>query len=400
MKAVRHPERRAGKPVRVSVIIPTFNRVEILERVLRAWERQAPDDLHFEVIVVDDGSEDQTSELLSDFRASRYALLSLRQENQGPAAARNAALTSSTGDYVLFSGDDIEPAPDLLKRHLEAHRERNDSRWAVLGKVEWAPDLELTTTMCHVDGVGAQQFSYRRMTNHEEYDFRHFYTSNVSVSRSLVETEPGGFSTDFPAAAFEDAEYAYRLSRHGMRIVYCESARAWHHHSYDAGSFFARQIACGNMAAILMRKWPQTQSLIGGNAVKRGRLRMLFALPSRRRLMTTITQHLEGWEERAINLASAFDRPVTSIADPLLEGLFQYAYLKGLSSATVPRAAVKRLRAFWFLQQVGGGIRRLEDRLCFREPSVEADSLASLLEPFRDVSILSEDGNRFTIEGM
>ncbi len=393
MNAVHRPEHRVGDLVRVSVLIPTFNRVEILERVLRAWERQVPDDLHFEVIVVDDGSGDRTSELLRNFRPSRYALVALQQENQGPAAARNAALASSTGDYVLFSGDDIEPASDLLERHLRLHRERDDLLWAVLGKVEWAPDQELTSTMRHVDGIGAQQFSYYHMTNGEEYDFRHFYTSNVSVSRRLVEMEPGGFSTDFPAAAFEDAEYSYRLSRHGMRIVYCEPARAFHHHPYDAQSFYERQISCGRMAAVLIEKWPRMRSLIGGDAVIRGRRRVRFALPSRRRLLTIIAQQLESWEERAIELASAFDRPATSVVDPLLQGLFQYAYLKGLSSATLTPADARRLCASWFLGYVGGGVRSVVDRLPVRNLNPKAEVLGPLLKPFRDASILSKDGN-------
>ena len=67
--------------------------------------------------------------------------------------------------------------------------------------------------MRHVDGPGAQQFSYHYMVDGAEYDFRHFYTSNVSLRRDLLDREPEGFSTEFPAAAFEDAELAYRLSR-------------------------------------------------------------------------------------------------------------------------------------------------------------------------------------------
>lgn len=372
----------------VSVVIPTFNRVEALEVSLRVWDSHRAEGIPFEVVVVDDGSTDDTHAFLETYRPNRFSLHAVSQENGGPAAARNTALEKVRGRYVLFTGDDIEPAPNLLKSHLEEHRRLADNRCAVLGRIDWASDLQLTSTMQHVDGVGAQQFSFHYMRDGEEYDYRHFYTSNVSVSRGLLENEPSGFSTDFPRAAFEDAEYAYRLRRHGLRIIYQASARAWHNHPYNVGAFFLRQVACGQMAAVLIWKWPRTRSLIGGDAVVRGRRRMRFALPPRRRRLAIIAQQLDDWEERAITLASAFDRPATSLVDPLLRGLFQYGYLKGLFSATVPPAIASRLCASSFLEQVGGGVRRLLDELPAWDGNMESDVLYPLLEPFIDASIL------------
>ena len=371
-----------------SVVIPTYNRVDALKRVLSAWEAQVPVDISFEAVVVDDGSEDETALFLESISSARFSLRTDFQVNSGPAAARNRGLRMAKGKYLLFTGDDIEPAPNLLRSHLEEHRRLADDRWAVLGRIDWASDLQLTSTMKHVDGVGAQQFGFHYMRGGKEYDFRHFYTSNVSVSRDLLAKEPSGFSTDFPLAAFEDAEYAYRLRRHGLRIIYQASARAWHNHPYNVGAFFLRQVACGQMAAVLIRKWPRTRSLIGGDAVVRGRRRMRFALPPRRRRLTIIAQQLDDWEERAVVLASAFDRPATSFIDPLLRGLFQYAYLKGLSSATVPPAIARRLCASWFLEHVGEGVRRLVDGLPAWDGNMESEVLYPLLKPFIDASIL------------
>jgi hypothetical protein len=142
------------------------------------------------------------------------------------------------------------------------------------------------------------------------------------------------------------------------------------------------------------------RSLIGGDAVIRDRRRVRFALPSRRRLLKNIAQQLESWEERAIELASAFDRPATPVIDPLLQGLFQYAYLKGLSSATVRPADRRRLCAFWFSEHVGLGVRRFVDRLPMRGLNIKAEVLGPLLKPFRDISILGENGNRSLVKGM
>ena len=91
-----------------SVIVPTFNRSEVLRHVLRSWARQSPAEVDFEVIVIDDGSRDRTQAVLDAHRNNRYTLRTRWQSNQGPAAARNLALGMTRGRYVLFSGDDIE----------------------------------------------------------------------------------------------------------------------------------------------------------------------------------------------------------------------------------------------------------------------------------------------------
>ena len=203
---------------RFSVVIPSYNRRLTLERVLDGYQLQTAEAPPFEVIVVDDGSTDGTAELLASRRPSRYRLRFARQANGGPALARNRGLALAQGDIVLFTGDDVEPTPSLLAEHSRAHDARAAPTAIVLGLTRWTPDAELTATMRHIDGEGAQQFSYHFLKDGAEYDFRHFYTSNVSIRRSLLDCEPGYFATDFPAAAFQDAELAYRLSLHGGRI--------------------------------------------------------------------------------------------------------------------------------------------------------------------------------------
>jgi glycosyltransferase involved in cell wall biosynthesis len=317
----------------VSVVVPTFNRLEGLQRVLTAFEQQRPDDLPFEVVVVDDGSEDGTSELLASWRSRRYPLRFARQPNGGPARARNRALTVASGDIVLFGGDDIEPHPDLVSEHVREHNRRGDHRVAVLGLTRWPEGEELTSTMRHIDGSGGQQFSYAVLNDGAEYDFRHFYTSNVSLRRDLLSSEAGGFSTNFPAAAFEDAELAYRLSKRGLRIVYRESALAWHRHHYDARGFFLRQLKCGQMADVLFRAHPQLAKWIDLRILMWHRLEVLTADRAYRAKVALLRSELESWERRAIDLAVFLDEPATDLADPLLYALFRYGFVKGLAMA-------------------------------------------------------------------
>ncbi len=300
-----------GRLPAISVVMPTFNRSAILGKVLAAWERQVPVDLPFEVVVVDDGSSDGTSEVIDAFETTRFSLVSLRQENAGPATARNYGLAAAAGEKVLFTGDDIEPSPDLLQTHLDAHS-RTNGRWAVLGNVSWSRDLEITSTMRHVDGVGAQQFGFFYMTDGEEYDFRHFYTSNVSVDRAMLLREPSGFSTDFSAC---------RVRGRGVRLPTAAPRHANRLPGGGAGvappplhreSFFQRQVACGRMAAVLIRKWPEIGRDIGAQQVLRSRIRERLTFGAQRRRIDGLRGRLDDLEKAAvISPRALIDRPPT-----------------------------------------------------------------------------------------
>lgn len=315
-----------------SVLIPTFGRAEALAVALHAWEQQKPGDVSFEVVVIDDGSPDDTRDLLASLRPQRFRLRRLAQENAGPAAARNRGLRTAQGEIILFTGDDIEPAPDLLEQHLRGHCEAADPDIAILGLTRWPESDSVTATMRHVDGVGAQQFSYHWLENGSEYDFRHFYTSNISVHRTLLDREPTGFSEAFPSAAFEDAEFAHRLTEWGLKIRYRASALAFHHHPYDPRSFFERQRRCGNMAALLWERQPALAKWLSIRDLENLRLQTATLDTAKRTRLDDVAQDLERWEGHALALACFYDSLDLSpkAQDDLLHTLFRYAFLKGL----------------------------------------------------------------------
>ncbi len=116
---------------RVSVIVPTYNRVERLQRVLAALEGQTVSLDSFEVIIVSDGSTDGTNDFLQTVD-SDLRLTAVFQANSGAAAARNNGLRHAKGALVLFIDDDVVPAPQLLAEHLRFHERRGDDL-AVLG---------------------------------------------------------------------------------------------------------------------------------------------------------------------------------------------------------------------------------------------------------------------------
>ncbi|MEM9555663.1 MAG: glycosyltransferase family 2 protein [Acidobacteriota bacterium] len=327
----------------ISVILPSYRRRATLEQVLGAWERQRPSSLAFEVVVVDDGSDDGTLELLGHLRPRRFALRFASQHNAGPASARNRGLELARAPLVLFAGDDIEPEPDLLAVHVDAHQRDDDEGLAVLGLTRWPGDCRLTATMRHIDGIGAQQFSYHGMRDGEHYDFRHLYTSNISLRRSLL--GPERFATHFPAAAFEDAELGHRLTYRGLRIVYHAAAVARHHHPYDAASFYRRQARCGAMAAILFVGAPELERWTQLRALSRVRLSLLGAPHPDDPRLDRLAANWPRWRRRAIDLARRVDAADPPGVDPLLHALFQLGFLEGLAEATWSQPTAHRVLA-------------------------------------------------------
>ena len=236
-----------------SVVIPTYRRCDTLFTVLDALAAQTTPP-PFEVVVVDDGSNDATPHRLAAYRPP-FPFRFFSQENAGPAAARNHGVREAAGRVVLFLGDDTVPEPGLLAAHAAAHAETRPHRFAVLGYTTWPRDTRVSPFLHHINEYGLQ-FGYRLIADPDNVPFNFFYTSNVSLPRDLM-LAAGLFDTSFPHAAWEDIELAYRLMRRGMRMLYRPAAVARHHHAITFASFRRRQERAGEAAAIFYAKHPE-----------------------------------------------------------------------------------------------------------------------------------------------
>ncbi|HYK42667.1 MAG TPA: glycosyltransferase family A protein [Thermoanaerobaculia bacterium] len=236
-----------------TVVIPTFERPETLFAVLEAVGKQESPP-PFEVVVVDDGSRDETAARLHAFRPA-HPFRAISQANRGPASARNRGVREARGRCILFLGDDTVPEARLLAVHAEAHAEKRGHPVAVLGYTTWPRDRRVSPFLHHINEYGLQ-FGYALIRDPESVPFNFFYTSNISVPRELLLAE-GLFDTTFPHAAWEDIELAYRLMRRGMKIVYRPAAVARHHHDITFSSFRRRQERAGESAAIFYAKHPE-----------------------------------------------------------------------------------------------------------------------------------------------
>ena len=251
-----------------SVVIPTYGRLDDLRRVLAGVDAQhVPPDAAVEVVVVDDGSPDGTWGWLCREWAREPDRIAVRQDNAGPAKARNRGVATATGELVLFLGDDTEPCPGWLLEHLETHRLFGaDGPTAVVGYTSF-PDDEDSPFLRYINEFGAQ-FGYLLIDNPEQVPFNFFYTSNVSLPRSVL-VDGGGFREDFPAAAWEDIEFAYRSCAEGLRLRYRPRARTVHRHRIRPRTFCRRQRTSGHSAAIFGGLHPELEDFLGIAAVRR-----------------------------------------------------------------------------------------------------------------------------------
>lgn len=250
--------------MRLSVVIPTFDRKERLGRTLAVLEAQRGDvEGGVEILVVDDGSTDGSRVLLAGLeKEGRLRALSLG--HGGPARARNAGAREAAGEILVFLGDDIVPEPRFLAAHDGAHRETPGEPRAVLGRTGWdSSRMRVTPMLRHFEEKGLQ-FGYGLIRDPENVPAWFFYASNVSLPRDAF-LRLGGFDEAFSGAAWEDVEFALRAAaaRPPLRLVYRPRARARHDHPTTVESFRARQKASGMAAARLLARHPDLASPLG-----------------------------------------------------------------------------------------------------------------------------------------
>ncbi len=227
----------------LSVILTTYNRPELLLKVLEGFARQTAPRESFEVVVVDDGSTPPVQPIVESF-ADRVQVCYLYQENSGLAAARNAGIRAARGEVILFSDDDDVPAPELVAEHGRSHRENPDERVVVLGHLDWHPDLRVTSLMYYVTHVGGEYFGFDKLQDGHFYPQWKWWGGLVSAKRSLLESVKGPFDRRL-RFGYEDTELVCRLQDKQIRVLYNAKARSWILRPVDFQDFCRRCVRQG-----------------------------------------------------------------------------------------------------------------------------------------------------------
>ena len=236
--------------MRVSVVIPTFNRASLLGRTIPALVNQQTRDFTYEVIFASNGSSDNSDALLKDAAARypdkiRYFYIA---PTGGPAAPRNVGIRAATGEVVIILDDDVLPDADLVLRHAEFHMQYPEAHHAAIGEAYVHPHmLEDPLSVFHA-------FPYDEVRKLDRLSYLHFWTCNVSVKRQFM-LEAGMFDESF--LGYEDMLCGHRLASHGMHLHFLPAARGQHLHLLKAAGVPAKGIWYGRGLYALVERIPE-----------------------------------------------------------------------------------------------------------------------------------------------
>jgi GT2 family glycosyltransferase len=242
---------------RLSVVIPTYNRRDQLERTLSALSAQTFPANDFEVIVSIDGSLDGTRDLIAGF-PSPFRLSAVERANAGRAAACNLGASCACGEVLLFLDDDMEPAPECLASHFAMHQESR--RCAVIGAIPITRSAPSSPVLEFLDAK-VESFLTRMARPGYQMVPRDFFSSNFSIRRELF-LELGGFDDSFRVYGNEDVELAFRLLGAGVPIVFRPQAVARQSNCKDFAALARDSLDKGRTAVLLVRKHPAARGAL------------------------------------------------------------------------------------------------------------------------------------------
>ncbi|MEB3280244.1 MAG: glycosyltransferase family 2 protein [Lyngbya sp.] len=231
-----------------TVIIPTYNRLPILQKCLTALERQKDCSIvaNYEVILVDDGSTDGTLEWLQNHQQEFPHVRWFSQTHQGPAAARNLGVQQADGDTIIFIDSDLVVTENFLSAHAKAlnHGYQNSNRVFTYGRV---------INTCNFDNPTSEPYKIT------DFSAAYFATGNVAIARHWL-IEAGLFDTRFQLYGWEDLELGVRLKQLGLTLIKCPEAVGYHWHPpfslEQLPNLIEKEIQRGRMGVLFYQKHP------------------------------------------------------------------------------------------------------------------------------------------------
>ncbi len=215
-----------------SVVVPTFGRPAVRQCVEALLAQTLPD---LEILVVDDGGTPAAADTLAGIDDPRLRVL--RQDNAGPAAARNRGAAEARADLLAFTDDDCRPAGDWLAKLHAAWQQTPD---AMVGG--WTVNALPRNGFSEASQV-VVDFMYERL-NADADDAAFVTSNNMALSRDAF-TAQGGFDASYPLAAGEDREWCRRWRAAGHKIRLVREARVDHYHHLTLPKLWRQHVGYG-----------------------------------------------------------------------------------------------------------------------------------------------------------
>ena len=230
----------------ISVVIPAYNRGNILKNTLPSLFNQSLEKDRFELIVVDDGSKDNTAKILKEFSNSTSCQLRMYYQKHSLAGtARNLGVLKARGDIVLLIDSDINANPDLLKLHLMLHLKHPELHVGVFGNVITGNKF---IDLCHLDN---REITFSGALNPENLLISPDYltTQNLSLKKQYL-MKVGLFKPELPC--LQDKELAFRLKQFNFKLIYCSKAIGVHTQPLDT---IQKVVASGKKYGFTLAEW-------------------------------------------------------------------------------------------------------------------------------------------------
>ena len=225
----------------VSIIIPTFNGALRIGRCLEALTKQLSG-MDAEVLVVVDGSTDDTAEVVAQFPGVRL----ISQSNAGPAAARNHGAREALGSIILFTDDDCVPVSNWLVKMLEPFK---DPELVGVKGIYRTHQKRLTARFVQIE----YEDRYRLMNHLANIDFIDTYSAGFRRDHFL---KMNGYDTSFPVACAEDVELSYRMSAQGWKMKFVPGAVVYHTHPDRFWDYLKKKYKFAFWRVLAVRKNP------------------------------------------------------------------------------------------------------------------------------------------------
>jgi len=225
----------------ISIIIPAYNSEKTIGDCLKVLSSQNYPKNKYEVIVVDDGSIDNTKNIVKKFRKFKF----IEQNHNGPAVARNLGAKKSKGEIILFTDSDCIPSKNWIRNMVKPFENKE-----IVGVQGTYKTYNKKSLIARFAGYEIEQ-RHEKLKKQKYIDFIGTFSAGY---RRKIFSKFGGFDIIFKMASGEDTELSFKLSNENFKMVFEPKAFVYHRHPDNLKKFLRQKFWRGYWRIPLYRK--------------------------------------------------------------------------------------------------------------------------------------------------